>query len=147
MGRQENAEGKFREGYNCAQSVFWSFTDKLGIERDFALKSATGFGGGMGRKQEVCGALSGGVMVLNVLYGRGEHDDKQKQEDTYSKVRLLFDKFEAKHGSVNCGRLLGGCVLLTPEGQEIFKSKNLIEKCRGYVRDVVAILDEMLDRR
>ena len=56
MTKSEQAISKFMEGYNCAQSVFFSFCDDLKIEKDKALKMACGFGAGMGRKEEVCGA-------------------------------------------------------------------------------------------
>jgi C_GCAxxG_C_C family probable redox protein len=143
MDRSEIAVNKFREGYNCAQSVVFSYSDKLNISKDLALRLANGFGGGMGRKQEVCGAVSGGVLVLGLLYGRGENEDKQKQEYAYAKVGELIDRFEAKYGCVNCRKLLDGCELLTPEGQELFKSKNMIAKCYGYVDHTVKILDEI----
>ena len=83
-------------------------------------------------------------MVLNMLYGRGENEDKQGQELTYSKVREFIDRFEAKHKTVNCRKLLDGCELSTPEGQEVFKAKNLIEKCHEYVRHAVGVLEKII---
>ena len=68
MNRSEFATGKFKQGCNCAQSAIFSFCDKLDISEDLALKSANG---GMVRKQEVCGAVCGGIIVLSLLYGRG----------------------------------------------------------------------------
>ncbi len=145
MDKSEIAVNKFKDGYNCAQSVLFSYADKLNISRDLALKMANGFGGGIGRKQEVCGALSGGILVLNLIYGRGENEDKQKQEIVYSLVRELMDKFEEKYGSVNCKKLLDGCELMTSEGQEQFKSNKLIEKCYDYVEFTVRALDEIIE--
>jgi C_GCAxxG_C_C family probable redox protein len=145
MDKSEIAVNKFKDGYNCAQSVLFSYADKLNISRDLALKMANGFGGGMGRKQEVCGALSGGILVLNLIYGRGENEEKQKQEIVYSLVRELMDKFEEKYGSVNCKKLLDGCELMTSEGQEQFKSNKLIEKCYDYVEFTVRALDEITE--
>ncbi len=145
MDKSEIAVNKFKDGYNCAQSVLFSYADKLNISRDLALKMANGFGGGMGRKQEVCGALSGGILVLNLIYGRGENEEKQKQEKVYSLVRELMDKFEEKYESVNCKKLLDGCELMTSEGQEQFKSNKLIEKCYDYVEFTVRALDEIIE--
>ena len=147
MDKSEIAVNKFKDGYNCAQSVLFSYADKLNISRDLALKMANGFGGGIGRKQEVCGALSGGILVLNLIYGRGENEEKQKQEIVYSLVRELMDKFEEKYGSVNCKKLLDGCELMTSEGQEQFKSNKLIEKCYDYVEFTVRALDEIIDKK
>lgn len=146
MSRSETAVDKFKEGYNCAQSVLFSFADRLNISSDMALRIANGFGAGMGRKQEVCGAVSGSILVLNLLYGRGENEDKEKQEFTYARVRDLIDAFESRFNTVNCSILLDGCELLTPEGQERFKSENMIELCYKYVDNIVSILEEIISK-
>lgn len=144
MNRSEIAVNKFKEGYNCAQSVLFCYADLLNISKDSALRIANGFGAGMGRKQEVCGAISGGILVLNHIYGRGENEDKQKQDLTYSKVRYLIDSFEKKYNRINCKKLLDGCELLTTDGQEKFKTNNLIDKCYGYVEYTVKLLEEII---
>ena len=145
MGKKEIASEKFKDGYNCAQSVLFSYAEKLNLPKDTALKIANGFGGGMGRKQEVCGAVSGGVMVLSLIYGRGENEDKSKQGLTYAKVRELIDKFEAKYETANCKELLGGIELLTPEGIAAFQEQKKIENCREFVEYTVKILDEIIE--
>lgn len=145
MDRSDAAVNKFKEGYNCAQSVIFSYADKLNISGDLALRLSNGFGGGMGRKQEVCGAVSGAIIVLGLIYGRGENEDKAKQDKTYSKVRELIDAFNKQYATINCSRLLNGCELLTSDGQERFKSQKMIEKCYEYVACAVKILDEIID--
>ena len=144
MCRSSIAVNKFKEGYCCAQSVLFSYTDKLNISKDLALKMADGFGAGMARKQEACGAVSGAILVLNLLYGRGENDGEEQHEFTYGKVKELIDKFEARFDTVNCRKLLDGCDLMTPEGQELFKAEKMSEKCCGYVDYTVKILDEIV---
>ncbi len=143
MDRSEIAVNKFKEGYCCAQSVLFSYAEQLGISEDIALRLSNGFGAGMGRWQEVCGALSGAIIVLGLIYGRGVNDGKDKHHDTYAKVRELFERFEAQHGDIICKNLLDGCDLNTPAGQDLFKSKNMIEQCYGYVDSVVKILEEI----
>jgi C_GCAxxG_C_C family probable redox protein len=144
MTKSEIAEKKFKEGFNCAQSVLFSYADELGLSRDLALRIANGFGGGMGRKQEVCGAVSGGIMVLGLKYGRGENEGKEKQELTYQKVRELIDAFVNEYGTMNCRELLSGCVLLSPEGQKQFSEKKLITRCHEYVRFVCDVLERIV---
>lgn len=147
MKRPEIAVNKFKEGYNCAQSMLYSYADALGITGDMALRIATGFGAGMGRKQEVCGAISGGIMVLNMMYGRGENEDRQKQEKTYAKVREFIDLFEKELGTINCKKLLGGCDLMTPQGQNNFKENKMIEKCYACVERANTILEKVISRQ
>ena len=62
--RVAEAERMFAEGFTCSQSVFGAFAEDLGLEKHMALKLANGFGGGIARRQEVCGAVSGAVMLI-----------------------------------------------------------------------------------
>ena len=63
-----NAYQYHREGYNCAQSVVAAFLDKLNLTKEQAMAMAGGFGGGVGGTHcEMCGAVSGAVLVLSLL--------------------------------------------------------------------------------
>jgi C_GCAxxG_C_C family probable redox protein len=143
--KNEIAVDKFLEGYNCAQSVLYCFCDDLAINKDTALKMACGLGGGMGRKEEVCGAVTGGIIVLGAKFGRGANDERTATELTYKKTRELMDRFSIKRGSYSCRQLLGGCELTTEEGQQQFKEHDLLRKvCVPCVQSAVEILEEIL---
>lgn len=143
--KSEIAATKFKEGYNCAQSVIYSFCDELNLDKDTALKIACGFGGGMGRKQEVCGAITGGIMVLGSKHGRGENDESEVMSENYKKVSELLELFEKKHGTYICRNLLNNCELQTDEGQQRFKDNDLKSKvCIPCVQSVVEILEKIL---
>ena len=145
MDRSDQAVSKFMEGYNCAQAVFFSFSDFVKIDKDTALKLACGFGAGMGRKEEVCGAVSGGIMVIGAKYGRGENDDRSATEVTYAKTRELMDQFAGRYGTFICRRLLNECDLTTEEGQKQFKENDLFNKtCKVCVQSVVEILENIM---
>ena len=145
MTRSEQAVSKFMEGYNCAQSVFFSFCDDFKIDKNSALKIACGLGAGMGRKEEVCGAVTGGIMEIGAKYGRGENDDRTATEKTYAKTRELMDRFAEKHGTFICRKLLNGVELTTEEGQKQFKQNNLLDKtCKLCVQSVVEILESIV---
>jgi len=142
--RSDIATEKFLSGYNCAQSVLWSFAEDLRLDPETALKIACGFGAGMARRQEVCGAVTGGIMVLGLRHGRGERQDRTATEETYARTQELMRRFEAKHGTCNCRQLLDGCDLTTEEGRKAFKERDLHNRiCKGYVQTVVAILEDM----
>jgi C_GCAxxG_C_C family probable redox protein len=141
MIHENKAVEIFKKGFNCAQSVLYSYAEELHLDPDLALRIANGFGGGMGRKQEVCGAVSGGILVLGLLHGRGAQDGKDRQEKTYIEVRSLMDSFIREHGSIFCRDLVSGCSLLTEEGRKRFSEENLIELCCQYVRTVCRILN------
>jgi hypothetical protein len=59
MTRSEKAVSDFNKGYNCAQSVFSAFGDISGVDDDLSRSIASGFGGGFGRLQETCDAVTG----------------------------------------------------------------------------------------
>lgn len=145
MTKSEQSALKFLEGYNCAQSVFYSFCDDLGFDKNKALKIACGFGAGMGRKEEVCGAVTGGIIVISAKYGRVEKDDRPAQEKTYMKTRELMNKFAEKHGTYICRELLSGCELTSEEGQKYFKENDMLNKiCVPCVKSVVSILEDII---
>jgi len=136
---------RFLAGYNCAQAVLFSFCDDLAFDKDVALKLACGFGAGMARKQEVCGAVAGGILAIGLKHGRGEGQDRAPTEATYGKVRDLMSRFEARHGACICRTLLKGCDLNTPEGQRYFKENDLLHKtCAECVRTVVGAVEAIL---
>lgn len=97
----------FKEGYNCAQSVFVAFEEECGLERDMALKLSSSFGGGMGRLREVCGAVSGMFMVAGVLYGYDSPDADEEKAAHYKRIQELAHSFTDETGSIVCRELLG----------------------------------------
>ncbi len=137
-GRTGIAIAKLLEGYNCAQAVFYSFCDELQFDKDTTLKMACGFGAGMGRKEEVCGAVTGGIIVIGAKYGRGDNDDRTATEQTYKKTRDLMDQFARKHSTYTCRKLRNGCELTTEEGQKHFKENDLLKNiCAPWVQSVI----------
>ena len=78
----ENAVAKMLEGFNCAQSVLYASCDRLSFDKDTALRVACGLGAGMGRKENVCGALTGGILALGLKHGRGDREDRSRTEAT-----------------------------------------------------------------
>jgi C_GCAxxG_C_C family probable redox protein len=84
MTHGEKAEALFYEGYNCAQAVFCAYADEFGLERGVAAKLVSPLGGGMGRLREVCGTVSGGLMVIGQLYGYGTPDKGEAKARLYA---------------------------------------------------------------
>ena len=140
----ERAAEKFVSGYNCAQAVIWSFSGEIGLTPDTALRIACGFGGGVAKRQEVCGAVTGGIMVLGMILGEGDQQDRSATEETYAKSAEFMSRFEAARGSSNCLQLLDGCDINTEEGRKTVKDLDLRNvTCKACVQTAVEILDEM----
>jgi len=143
--RSEIAMTKFSEGYNCAQSVFFAFCEFLNFEEDLALKMVCGFGAGMGRKEEVCGAVTGAIVVIGTKFGRGLEEESSATELTYRKTGQLMDRFAEKHGTFICRKLIRGYDLNTEEGQKQFKEADFLNSvCKPCVQCVVEILEDLM---
>ncbi len=56
-----------------------AFADECGLEEEQALKLGSCFGSGM-RKGEVCGAVTGALMVLGMIYGQYDSNDAKSRE-------------------------------------------------------------------
>ena len=96
----------FLKDYNCAQAVAVAFCDVTGMEPAQAARIAAPFGGGMGRMREVCGAVSGMLMVLGNLYGYDTPGDDKIKMEHYALVQQLAGKFQAENGSIICREIL-----------------------------------------
>ena len=98
----------FMQGYNCAQAVAVAFCDVTGLTPAFAAKMASSFGGGMGRLREVCGAVSGMLLVAGLLYGYepDENGDDTAKRAHYQLVQQLAGAFREEHGSIVCREIL-----------------------------------------
>ena len=106
--RAEIAKNYFTEGYNCTQSVVLAFADILPVDKATLLNLSSPFGGGMGRMREVCGAVSGMLLVEGMLLGYSSPADIDGKKELYGKVRGLAEKFSAENGSIICRELLAG---------------------------------------
>ncbi len=145
MTRGEKAKALFLEGYNCAQAVFGAFAEELGFDFSTAMKLSSGFGGGMGRLREVCGAVSGMFMVFDMKYGYISPTDKDSKMTLYSHIQELARRFENENGSIICKELLGLSQKKsepTPEDRtnEYYKKR----PCGELVKIAADIVDEYM---
>ncbi len=102
----EKAYTLFTSGYNCAQAVFCAFGELLPFDENTARLVSCAFGGGMGRLREVCGCLSGCLMVLGILCGEHAHESQEQKAALYAKEQAFAAIFKEKYGSLICRELL-----------------------------------------
>ena len=134
----------FINGCNCSQALVVAFRDVTGLDRDFSARMASSFGGGMGRMREVCGAVSGMLMVAGLLYGYadpGENDCRKKAH--YKLVQDLSAAFRAETGSIVCREILKNPPSdpnPTPRTAEYYK----VRPCARMVMLAAKILDDYI---
>ncbi len=138
----DSAVSVFLQNYNCSQAVFSAFAERFGVDKNMALRLASPFGGGMARRGEVCGAVTGALLALGLA--RGTHTPASKEE-IYRLSQELMRRFEAAHGSILCRALLGYDIS-TPAGHAAAQEKGLFESiCPVMVRDAAGIVGELLE--
>lgn len=96
----------FLKGYNCSQSVVAAFAPQLGLTEETALRLSAGFGAGIGRMREVCGAFCGVVTVLSMVYA--DPTDPKDKSRMYALVQQAAEQYRNRNGSgsIICRELL-----------------------------------------
>ena len=130
MELEEVARRNFDSGLNCAESTLSAVNSEFGpSERNVdqvVPRIATGFGGGIARNGDVCGALLGGAMAISLALGRDKGD--QPREPCYTAVDRFYNDFRARFGSCKC-RELTNSDLKTPEGFATYLAEVHNEVC------------------
>ena len=143
MTHREKALSYFENNFNCSQAVFTTFATELGIDEELALKLSTQFGGGA-RCGQLCGAVSGALMVLGLKYGHCHSDNAEEKSRAYNFATEFNKRFCDTNNSVVCRDLLG-YNLCIPEDMAKIKEKNLFKiVCPKMVADATQIVEEML---
>ena len=128
-------------GFNCAQAMLSTYCGEFGLDKETALKISCGLGGGMGRLQETCGAVSGAYLIIGLKYGRFTKEDIPAREKTYALVREFARLFEERNKTTNCRELLG-VDLINDDRQKI--KERVKEVCSKVVQDAAEIIEEIL---
>lgn len=126
----------FLKGYNCSQSVVAAFAPQLGLTEEMALRLSAGFGAGIGRMREVCGAFCGVVTVLSMVYA--DPADPKDKSRMYALVQQAVEQYRARNGgSIICRELLAkagaapaGGTAAEERTAEYYKKRPCPELCR-----------------
>ena len=78
MSRAERAKEYFKQGYACSQAVALAFADVMGLDEQTIEKIMLPFGGGVGRLRLTCGAVSGMVAVVGMVFAKAENTPENK---------------------------------------------------------------------
>lgn len=145
MSKETFAGELFKEGYNCAQAVAVAFSEETGLTKEQSAKLVSGFGGGMGRMREVCGAVSGMAFVLSCLEGYSDPKERAGKKELYETIQELAAEFREKEGSVVCRELLKGTGAdSSPVPSERTAEYYRTRGCVGCVECAAAILEKHL---
>ena len=144
MTKGEIAKQYFLNGYNCAQAVALAFLQETGLDERTLERATIALGGGLGRLRETCGAVSGGAVVLGLLF------PERNKTEIYVLVQELAKRFREKNGSYNCGELLSGAGVRTDTSpQAEARSGTYYKKrpCPDLISDAADILDGIIQEQ
>jgi C_GCAxxG_C_C family probable redox protein len=126
----EQSKVLFDSGYGCAEAVLLAVAEYKNIQSGLIPRIASGLCGGIGKTNGMCGAVSGAVLAISLVYGR---DSEVESKDILNeKIQELMAFFKEKYGTINCTELTG-CDLSTDKGLEKFDMLNKHSLCREFV--------------
>lgn len=138
----KTAQDRFAQGFNCSQAVFSAYAETLGLQDEMALKLTSPFGGGIARHGQVCGAITGALLVLGLQKGNatlGSNEEIYKLADDFLK------KFQEQHDTFLCHELIG-YDMTKPDELQTARDKNVFKTiCPGLVKDATALIAQFLD--
>jgi C_GCAxxG_C_C family probable redox protein len=147
MDRCKLANEYHSRGFNCAQSVMAAFQDLTHLPEEQALAVSGGFGGGIGgTHEEICGALSGAVMVLSTLYPHVGENNPETKRRLYGIVRECRSRFNQRFAHTRCGELLAA-EISTGENTPAARRLGITAHCPILIVTAVEIVEEMLHER
>jgi len=137
---KRGVERAMQSNLYCAESVLLAVAEGLNIKSPLIPRIASGFCGGLSHTGGTCGALSGGVMALGLVFGRDIGETPLDR--SYEKVRMLLNQFKEANGSCNCLEITG-CDLGTEDGMNRYLETGMWEKCQDITRGAVAMVAEI----
>ncbi len=144
---EQIAREHFTSGYNCAQSVFLTYAEKYGFDKDTALKLSSSFGGGMGRMREVCGAVSAMFMIAGLENGYTENNNDEIKAEHYTRIQTLANEFKKKNGTIICRELLGVDADDNPIPSKRTSQYYEERPCEELIADACKIIDKFIIKK
>ncbi len=141
--KRDKAIEYFTAKMHCSQAVLAAFSEECGISKEQAFGLGSCFGSGM-RKGEVCGACTGALMVLGLLYGQKHLGDLKEREISNHINDMMMNRFKEANGSYICNELLGYDIS-TPEGAQKARDAGLFKDfCPKMVASAVDIIEDIM---
>lgn len=143
MTHREKALQIMAERANCAQSVLGAFADELGLSEEQAMGVSFCFFSGA-RKADICGAVSGALMVIGMKYGQKKAGDMETRLNAARIEDEFLKRFADANGSCICRDLLGVDISI-PEKAEYARNQGMFKEiCPRMVASAVDILEQVI---
>jgi C_GCAxxG_C_C family probable redox protein len=134
------AEQKFL----CSEACLMALAKFQGVESLLVPRIATGFGAGVGRSGEICGAVTGAVMGLSILYGRDKVEPMKDRRPYWYSTELL-KRFKHENGGLRCPALLGLDIAKPADYEEYDKRDLWKNNCTNYILSATGIAWDIIE--
>lgn len=129
------------KGLNCAQSILAAFQDMIALEEEQCFALASGFGGGM-RCGSICGAISGCILVLGMLFPALPEDGPAGKKRSTALTQEFVRRFQERFIHKNCPDLLADHDL---NGTEQVARLGVTNHCGILIVSAVEMLCEYIE--
>jgi C_GCAxxG_C_C family probable redox protein len=130
----ERATRYFNSGYNCAESVLLAVNKNIdptsGNTGTSIPRMATGFGGGIAKNGDTCGAVTGAVIAISLALGRDTSGESRDR--CYDAVDRFYNDFVRVFGTCKC-RELTGLDLKNQAEMDAYRAKIHADVCSPIV--------------
>jgi C_GCAxxG_C_C family probable redox protein len=136
--------------HHCAQSSFMALQEQFGLEGDQVIKALTPMPG-IAERGETCGAVTGPLMAMGLIYGRDIHhlDNWETYQASLLPTGRFCEQFEKAFGTTLCSGVqevkFGRCFRLTDPGElQDFQNAGATEHCSEVVKSAVRMAAEII---
>ena len=132
----------------CSQTSFYALNETFNLKADKFVKALASFPG-IALRGETCGAVSGCLAAIALVYEEDNMKDKEKQGLSVEPSFTFCSKFESEFGSTRCRDVIEHVTkkkyhISKPEDYRILSQDGVLENCPGVVKKAVHIAAEII---
>jgi C_GCAxxG_C_C family probable redox protein len=149
INRAGELAAAYLEKYHaCSQATLAPFLEMLGIKNSEPLLSAASLFSGGACRCLACGAVSAGLMIFGIKYGRRRLSDPVDSLMAVEPLSAaLIDRFTETYGTVDCCELTGFDLRYPDQKKAFFESEDVRRECSDRVRNTARWIAELISEK
>jgi C_GCAxxG_C_C family probable redox protein len=134
--------------HHCAQSSFLALSEQFGLGNTDMVKALTPIPG-IAERGETCGAVSGALLALGLVFGKNNITDWEGYRDSLKPANEFCDRFEKELGSLRCRNIVDSefgmkLDLRKEDDLQKFQEAGATHTCSRVVRTAVRIAADLI---
>ncbi len=142
---------KFMPMYrSCALASFAALNEQFKLNADTkTIRALMPFTGGIAKKGETCGAVSGALLAMGFFFESINQKGKEQAGSSMKRGGMFFDRFEKTFGSTRCKEVVKHQYgryydFLNPEDMKLFMDAAKSGKCIEVVKKAAFIAGDII---